>query len=315
MMKVSFDPSSLSVRHQKQWARWQRRANAAIAQNIATWESWKQSSKPGDPPPVFNFKQGQRIWTRLKKFLLANIFNNKCAYCETSTIRFDGDAEHFRPKGAVTDLDSNRMRTNDESNRDIEHPGYFWLAYHWKNLLPACKGCNSGVGKQNKFPIETGKRLYLTVELTQQQVLALREPPIPSVAWPGRYYLGPDDLDGLEAPQLLHPYHSENPRMHLGFRDGGLIFAKSDKGKASISAFNLKDENLRIRRQRVQERAQDEYGLAMSFYRRIRKLPESDSAEEAWNEMRHYVDGREEYSAAAIDSMSHYGVKFGAKPR
>jgi hypothetical protein len=38
------------------------------------------------------------------------------------------DVEHFRPKGAVKD--------------DDEHPGYWWLAMAWDNLLPSCIDCN-----------------------------------------------------------------------------------------------------------------------------------------------------------------------------
>ncbi|MDB2438605.1 hypothetical protein N9W89_07790 [Hellea sp.] len=60
---------------------------------------------------------------------LLEISNNKCAYCES---RIAGssqvDIEHYRPKGKV------------EESQD--HPGYWWLAMKWENLLPSCMHCN-----------------------------------------------------------------------------------------------------------------------------------------------------------------------------
>lgn len=60
---------------------------------------------------------------------LEEIFHGKCAYCETYfAASAPVDVEHFRPKGAV--------------GEDKEHPGYWWLAMVWTNLLPSCIDCN-----------------------------------------------------------------------------------------------------------------------------------------------------------------------------
>lgn len=60
---------------------------------------------------------------------LETLFHGKCAYCES---RYDVsgpvDIEHFRPKGGV--------------EGDPDHPGYWWLAADWVNLLPSCLDCN-----------------------------------------------------------------------------------------------------------------------------------------------------------------------------
>lgn len=60
---------------------------------------------------------------------LEQLFFGKCAYCET---RYDVsgpvDIEHFRPKGEVDGAP--------------DHPGYWWLAAVWPNLLPSCVDCN-----------------------------------------------------------------------------------------------------------------------------------------------------------------------------
>ena len=63
--------------------------------------------------------------------VLEKLFEQKCAYCETKIgVNADWDVEHYRPKGRVTE--------------NTAHPGYYWLAYDWDNLLPSCAFCNQG---------------------------------------------------------------------------------------------------------------------------------------------------------------------------
>ncbi len=63
------------------------------------------------------------------KNALHELFHGKCAYCETFySATQPMDVEHFRPKGAVAEDDG--------------HPGYWWLAMKWDNLLPSCIDCN-----------------------------------------------------------------------------------------------------------------------------------------------------------------------------
>ncbi|MHA6194645.1 HNH endonuclease family protein [Pseudomonas wadenswilerensis] len=60
---------------------------------------------------------------------LAELFHNKCAYCETFyNASAPVDIEHYRPKGSV--------------NEAPGHTGYWWLAMSWDNLLPSCIDCN-----------------------------------------------------------------------------------------------------------------------------------------------------------------------------
>jgi uncharacterized protein (TIGR02646 family) len=66
----------------------------------------------------------------------------RCSYCEgTLAPVCIGHIEHFRPKGAVTDLDG-----------AVVSEGYFWLAYEWTNLLLACEVCNVK-WKGTRFPL------------------------------------------------------------------------------------------------------------------------------------------------------------------
>ena len=60
---------------------------------------------------------------------LKDIYNNKCAYCETEFNRSYIKIEHYRPKSV-----------------------YYALAYSWSNLLPICDICN--ITKYNNFEVK-----------------------------------------------------------------------------------------------------------------------------------------------------------------
>jgi len=63
------------------------------------------------------------------KYALEKLFFGKCAYCESRYAnQAPVDVEHYRPKGRIAGV------TN--------HPGYWWLAMVWDNLLPSCIDCN-----------------------------------------------------------------------------------------------------------------------------------------------------------------------------
>ncbi|UUQ65316.1 HNH endonuclease [Pseudomonas fuscovaginae UPB0736] len=70
---------------------------------------------------------------------LNELFHGKCAYCEsfyygTAPV----DIEHYRPKGSVYE--------------DLDHPGYWWIAMDWDNLLPSCIHCNRRSGQVTLAP-------------------------------------------------------------------------------------------------------------------------------------------------------------------
>lgn len=65
----------------------------------------------------------------LMKKALREVFP-KCAYCESIYDHvYDGDVEHFRPKGRVQE-------------KNPPSPGYYWLANDWDNLFLSCQHCN-----------------------------------------------------------------------------------------------------------------------------------------------------------------------------
>jgi hypothetical protein len=86
------------------------------------YKTWK----PGDAGfGAFNCYRNYDI-----KLALAILFHNKCAYCEKYIEKGMFEVEHYRPKSAAL---------------GDPHPGYWWLASRWENLLPTCPGCNKAL--------------------------------------------------------------------------------------------------------------------------------------------------------------------------
>jgi hypothetical protein len=160
-----------------------------------------------------DWNKRQKIWSTFKRLLLEHAYYGKCGYCETHvSAGFHGDADHWRPKGAVTTLSPTGKR------RRVEHEGYYWLAYCWQNIVPSCEKCNSD-GKGTLFPIEG---VHHTSPAGYPQ---------------------PAELDAEEKPLILHP-RSENdpPEDHIGFTELGQVFAIEDSplGEHSIRVYGLK---------------------------------------------------------------------------
>lgn len=80
---------------------------------------------PGEKKKTFPFTAYKEDDVR---HALQELFHGKCAYCESRyDVNAPVDIEHFRPKGGV---------------EGTTHPGYWWLAAEWTNLLPSCIDCN-----------------------------------------------------------------------------------------------------------------------------------------------------------------------------
>lgn len=202
MIKVTFDPSALTGEKKIWWDAWTARAETAEALALTEMQG-------------HNFRQP--IWRDLKDWLMENVFEKKCAYCETKIeAGFYGDAEHYRPKGAVT------VRVAGKIVPVGGHPGYYWLAYHWKNLVPSCEKCNTGDGKNAQFPVR----------------LAHVSNHIPAPT-------DPASLDMREEPLLLHPYNDE-PEKHLVFGLKGVVASRDDskRGESTIEICDLKRKPL-----------------------------------------------------------------------
>lgn len=293
MKSIQFDPSTLSGDKKDWWDKWQARADAAT---IAAIDAWEQGGE-------ITFKE--TVWAELKAWLLEHVFHDKCAYCETRAVRFPGHAEHFRPKGRVDVRDPATGKSIPASvewpnGKTAPHPGYFWLAYNWKNLLPACQDCNSGRGKQNQFPLPGKKMPTLITKLTAADVKRLAARARASVKFKDRYYLDPDALDEIETPEILNPYH-DDPHQHLRFGEGGIVAAvdNSPRGLESIRVYQLDEDKLRVERQRQQKRAA--FVFKVQFGQGLVNGDAVAALAQAQNALADFQNGVEEYSVAALD--------------
>jgi hypothetical protein len=173
-----------------------------------------ENFQPATPP---KFKEA--LYQGYMEFLLT-IFRSKCAYCESKLSGQPGDVEHFRPKGRVSDLRFTPVRVQDPVWGDIAHPGYYWLAYDWDNLLPSCADCNRfrwhekgvGAGKADRFPVD------------------------------GPYAVRPAQL-AAEHPLLIDP-SKVDPMDHLEVQydhvtKSMVLVAKTPEGTATIEMFGL----------------------------------------------------------------------------
>ncbi|WP_017904647.1 HNH endonuclease [Pseudomonas asplenii] len=147
---------------------------------------------------------------------LHELFHGKCAYCESFYYgSAPVDIEHYRPKGRVYE--------------EPDHPGYWWIAMDWENLLPSCIHCNrrSGqvtptlsaslvrlvnedkafsrsrvlqTGKQDSFPILGQRAVVGASDFSAEQALLLdpcRDQPEEHL----RFHVDSDNLIGLVLPK------------------------------------------------------------------------------------------------------------------
>jgi hypothetical protein len=261
---IDFDPDSLSNREKYTdrndrkwdvkdwWLAWYARAENAKRAILEAADSGEK------------LKFDSTIWSDLKHFMLKKVFHGKCAYCESKFEAVEpGEADHYRPKGEIYGKYNGEFRK--VMNGAIPHPGYYWLAYEWSNLLPACSLCNGPGGKMSKFPID------------------------------GRYALSPKDgedlatLGALEEPLLLNPY-KDDPSKDIQFGEFGIVTPKggSKYGDTSIQVYDLNREALLECRREAQKRALREFAIAV--YLNDKKVV--DVLEE-------YRNGTKEYSVAS----------------
>jgi hypothetical protein len=294
MRHVEFNPAKLNANQQAWLAEWEKRAVKATEAVIAAYER-------GDPKLPFDGD----LWGELKAWLLVNVFYGKCAYCEIKLPRTSFDAEHYRPKSEVTVRDPVTKKlvpveTKDGSGTVTKHPGYFWLAYDRRNLLPSCEACNRRRGKLTQFPVAQASGHVFLHKLEESEVQQLSPPPIASRRWPGWYYLAPESLDEFESPLLLHPLR-DDPAKALRFGEWGYVTPvdQSPVGKASIEVYDLEAEDLRLARQREQEIAWNTYHDARQIH--FGEHPSRQDLERrAQAVLDAYRCGSEQFSAAVL---------------
>ena len=203
MIKINFqEPTS------EEWQEWRRKCDVARDEMIESFEN-------GQKPEVTDLYKDSRMQSVDKSGKAP--FYGKCVYCESHiTVNHPGDIEHWRPKNRVTDETGDVIKIETEDGTTVQHPGYYWLAYEWRNLLFACIDCNRPskarthgrlIGKRDQFPV-SGFRATKMGEESQ------------------------------ESPILLNPVE-EDPDAHLAVDDMGIIIAKTDRGQKCIDIFGL----------------------------------------------------------------------------
>ncbi|MGB1250070.1 MAG: hypothetical protein ACPG8W_05510 [Candidatus Promineifilaceae bacterium] len=162
------------------------------------------------------------------KQALPALFHDKCAYCEASLLNVTWDVEHYRPKGRVAE--------------SPKHSGYYWLAYTWSNLFPACQFCN----QRRKEPPRWGEIIQGAGGKADQFPLENEKTRVTSPA--------KNRLLNQEATLLLNPCE-EDPIPHIGFSfDGGIFEINGSlKGKTTIDVCHLERRALDILRRQVIE--------------------------------------------------------------
>ena len=254
----------------------------------AKWTLWRKACDDEQKELVKNNKRkiDKDLYKGKKKahqvqetfFFARNIapFFGKCVYCEEIIYRGQhGDVEHFRPKGAVDDINFKRIQIGKGKSRR-NHPGYYWLVYEWKNLVPACTLCNSvstkhskgeKIGKWNRFPV-VGKH---AIE-------------------PGK--------ESLEKPLLINPASdkaADDPLVHMKVDPTGVLLDLSQRGKTCIDVFGLNFRDLPDARKGVFDEARN---YAVSYLKAIEVAPNGEEKQALEKKIKDIMDGKSEYSAA-----------------
>lgn len=181
------------------------RGNTATRQDCEAYIENRAAYDSGE----LKFNINKNIYgTQKVRNTLKALQHAKCCYCEQKTS--PGRIDHFRPKGAVRQV----------KGGDKLHPGYYWLAYRWDNLVLACETCN--LKKSDYFPLEEpGKR--------------------------ARNHLDPLTS---ELPLLLNPYAETDLSEHLTFV-GPACEPKTKRGRETVTVLELNRLELQETRQSV----------------------------------------------------------------
>lgn len=218
------------------------------------------------------------------KLTLERVFKGKCAYCET---RFgagsDGAVEHYRPKGRLI---------------AEGHPGYWWLAAQWANLLLSCQHCNEVRGQiivTEGMSMEEAQRLHLAVIEKPTHGKGSQFPVRGVRRLPTSYKFSAEDA-------LLIDPTRRNPQEHLHFPpDAGISLAVPVETAAGPDAYGLATINVTAlnRYRLVRERT----GVLMDLRKHVLELEGSlDAATAATSQAA--KDAATERSAKALEAIA-----------
>jgi hypothetical protein len=151
-----------------------------------------------------------------------DLWFSKCVWCEqVRPAKRELDVEHYRPKVWVTEWKGEPPIVSDTPPREIGvGPGYWWLAFEWKNYSLSCKTCNQG-WKRNLFPVAAPRARCV------------------------------EGVEDIEKALLLDPASSFRTRDHFRWTVDGIVEPTSSEGYATIVTCGLNRKDLTVRRGKV----------------------------------------------------------------
>lgn len=166
---------------------------------------------------------------------LKDMFNGKCAYCERPVAGGGGEEiEHYRPKKGVSEADE----------LGIDHPGYWWLAMDWSNLVLSCEHCNQWRKRQVEIPddVVTVEELKTFFESDPRATGSGKQNSFPTAD--NVWITDPAADVASEKPLIIDPSADGNPEDHLDwviFKGASTVRAKngSKAGEASRKILGL----------------------------------------------------------------------------
>lgn len=252
------------------------------------WRTWRERCDQETERLIEQHNAGQKL--KIKKELYKETKNSVymnpdgpffglCAFCgEKLRPGQPGDIEHFRPKSRVDDWPNGPRIRITENGVEKDHPGYYWLSYDWKNLLPSCLNCNRpstdpvsgvGLGKKNYFPVE-GIRALSPGEEQNERVL------------------------------LIHPCRDE-PSDHMKFDPlTGLIIDLDERGRVTKEVFQLNDRGLPDERKAAYDNVKSSFATL-----RLKAILDGIIDENRGRYLRKCREGRERYPIATKTAYEH----------
>ncbi|RLJ73665.1 AAA family ATPase [Pedobacter alluvionis] len=158
---------------------------------------------------------------------LRRLFNNKCAYCESSmsAASITSEYDHFRPKHGARGLD-----------KEFSTDHYWWLTYEWQNLYYCCPKCN--MYKSTWFPVN-GPRCQ--IKMLYELVLA------------------------QETPLLIDPCN-DRPEIHFRYSPDGELEGLTDRGSVTIEIIKLNRSELVYERRQALTALREQWKTFLTLF-------------------------------------------------
>jgi hypothetical protein len=267
------------------WVKWRQGCREACDNLKAAFQAW--DGTPENKPKVTSLYGGQRA-------SIVRMFYLKCAYCEVllGPGNRAGQLDHYRPKGSVRTARGQPVSvTWHKKPSPRPHPGYYWLAYEFTNLVPVCAACNNRTSDLDGSV--AGKRDWFPMAKDEYSVT------------PGG--------EIAEDPLLLNPWY-DDPTDHMLFAfESGRIVPTSDKGEATVELLGLNSDALVQARRHACDDVAEKYTRYMQnrvrmITTRVAGLRAGLEAEvmDLSAEFRRWRIGDAEFSAFRVSALDSY---------